>query len=103
MKGIIFGVRVWPVKAKMEGDKVAIEVGQYSELTVLNLDSGDVELYNVETVVFNKWQMVSEDFARLTLDNPAKVMKFTTQTKFGKIKLVDCAETGEAVVLSQQD
>jgi len=104
MKALLMDIRVWPTKSKYNqaGDKVEIEVDQYTELTLLNLDSGMIELYNVESTVFAKWETAKEDFAKLKLDNIAKVLIFDTATKFGKTKITDCVETNEVVSLQAQ-
>lgn len=98
MRAVLFGTRVWPANEKRNGEKVEIAKNQYTELTLGNVDSKAIELFNVETELFSSWNIAKEDFAKIEANRANKIFDFETQTKFGKIKIVGCAET-DAVLL----
>jgi len=99
MKSLLMDIRVWPNNDKKTGDKIDIAKGQYTELTTINLDSGKVELYNVESEVYKTWEVTKAEFSILKTDNPCPILEFETATKYGKTKIVDCTRTDESTAI----
>jgi len=103
MKACLMGIRVWPSKDKMDAkdsSKIDIAKNEYTELTLVNLDSGDVELYNVSSEDFAKFEIDKEDFARFKVGAENKIHEFDTKTAYGKTKIMDCTATDQTAVLS---